>query len=155
MKSLNIYVWMQTGSYILVMLLLAYAGIKDAKTMLIPNRVHPMLLAAGVLRLFSSGITVHAILWAAAGMVLGGAPLLILAFITKGRCVGGGDIKLAACASFVFGGLWGYAVLCVALILFLLGSLKTKRNVPMPLGPFYAVAGISACVVFVILTFWR
>ncbi|MFT8888967.1 MAG: prepilin peptidase [Ethanoligenens sp.] len=150
---MNIHEWAALSSFMLVALPLIYAGIKDAKTMKIPNRIHLMLLAVGVLHLFAAGFSIHAVLWAALGMFLGGFPLLILAVITKGKCVGGGDVKLAACAGFVFGGLLSYLVLCAALLLFLFGGLiicgakKRKLDTPLPFAPFYAAAGILTCAV--------
>lgn len=153
--------WIHFGavlsSLLLVALPLLYAGIVDARTKQIPNRVLPFLIASGIIHLMMTGFSQSAVFWAVVGFLAGGIPLLILAFLTKGKCVGFGDIKLAACAGFALG-ILSYPVLMVALGLFIFGSLlicATKKlpfNTPLPFGPFYAVSGVIACAVVSVLT---
>lgn len=161
---MNIGTWIRFGallsSFLLVALPLLYAGFVDAKTKQIPNRVHPFLLAAGVIQLMLAGFSVFAIVWAVVGLCAGGVPLLLLAFITKGKCVGAGDIKLAACAGFVLG-MASYPVLMAALCLFLAGGSircvvkKTPVNTPLPFGPFYAVTVLVVYIAIAVVTFFR
>ncbi|MFT9076357.1 prepilin peptidase [Ethanoligenens sp.] len=155
-----IHFWAVLSSCLLVVLPLLYAGIVDAKTRQIPNRVLPFLIASGVIHLMMIGFSPSADFWAICGFFAGGLPLLILAFFTKGKCVGFGDIKLAACAGFALG-IASYPVLMAALCLFLIGSSvfyaakKTRMNTPLPFGPYYAAAALVVYSTIAVATFFR
>ncbi|MFT9078373.1 prepilin peptidase [Ethanoligenens sp.] len=161
---MNTVTWIHFGAvlsgFLLVVLPLLYAGIVDARTKQIPNRVLPFLLASGVIHLMMAGFSLSAVFWAVIGFLAGGIPLLLLAFITKGKCVGFGDIKLAACAGFALG-IASYLVLMAALCLFLIGSSiicivkKLPLNTPLPFGPFYTVTVLVVYITIAIVTFFR
>lgn len=152
--------WAVLSSCLLVALPLLYAGIVDAKTRQIPNRVLPFLIASGIIHLMMTGFSQSAVFWAVVGFLAGGIPLLVVALITKGKSVGFGDIKLAACAGFALG-IASYPVLMAALCLFLLGGAvicavrKTPLNTPLPFGPFYAVTVLVVYITIVVVTFFR
>lgn len=133
---------------------LLFAAVFDVKTRRIPNTALLLLLAAGLLNLFSGGPFAYHIFSALLGLFFGGFPLLILA-ILRGT-IGGGDVKLAASAGFVLGWLGSYLALMTALIAFVLFAAfyrpeKKGKETALPFAPFYAAAGIGALVLPVIL----
>lgn len=155
-----IHFWAVLSSCLLVVLPLLFAGIVDARTRQIPNRVLPFLIASGIIHLMMTGFSLSADFWAVCGFFAGGLPLGILAVLTKGKCVGFGDIKLAACAGFALG-IASYPVLMAALFLFLIGSSvscatkKTRMNTPLPFGPYYATAALAVYSAIAVVTFFR
>lgn len=142
------------GSIALFIAALLLAAVSDVKTRRIPNAAPLLLLAAGLLNLFSGGPFAYRILSALLGLFLGGFPLLILA-ILRGT-IGGGDVKLAASAGFVLGWLGSYLALMAALIAFVIfaafyRAAKKEKKPALPFAPFYAAAGIGAFVLPAIL----
>lgn len=144
------------GSLALFIAALLLAAVSDVKMRRIPNAAPLLLLAAGLLNLFSGGPFLHHILSALLGLFLGGFPLLVLA-IFRGT-IGGGDVKLAASAGFALGWLGSYLALMAALIAFVLFAVlyrpakKEKTALALPFAPFYATAGFA---IFVLLTIIR
>lgn len=144
------------GSFALFITALLIAAASDVKTRQIPNAAPLLLLAAGLLNLFSGGPFLYHIISALLGLFLGGFPLLILA-IFRGT-IGGGDVKLAASAGFVLSWLGSYLALMTALIAFVTFAAiyrPTKKGktaaLTLPFAPFYAAAGIGAFVLPAIL----
>ena len=131
---------------------LLYAAHADAKTMEIPNRVHPLLLAAGVLRLAAAGFAAPSLISAAVGLLLGGLPLLILALF---RSVGGGDIKLVASAGFALGWWASYLSLMLGLTVFIVRRRPKDNSRLAPFAPCYAAAALAGLTAVTILTIWR
>ncbi|AVQ96971.1 hypothetical protein DRA42_12620 [Ethanoligenens harbinense] len=138
----------------------------DARTRHIPKYVHWLLLAIGLVRVFSTGPPdqiVNNLLYSIAGMAIGFVPLFLLGLVAGG--VGGGDVKLAGSAGFALAepGLailypGTYWAILGSLLLFLSGKLYCKiRNgkrisVPMPFAPYFAAAGIGT---YFLQLIWR
>ena len=139
------------GSLALFIAALLFAAVSDIKTRQIPNAAPLILFASGLLNFLLGGPFLYHILSSLFGLFLGGFPLLILALWRKG--VGGGDVKLAACAGFSLGGLGSYLAMIAALIGFVLlgyflpGKKKRDLSKPLPFAPFYAAAGIGVSLI--------
>lgn len=129
---------------------LLWASVSDLKTRTIPNLVSLLLLAAGVLNLFTDGFSSQRLLSAFAGAAIGFIPLFVMALL-KGT-IGGGDVKLAASAGFALGWLPSYLTLMTALLMFVLFGCctmpkKQDKEAPgLPFAPFYAAAALGAFV---------
>lgn len=152
---IGVNIFFAYGSLALFVAALLLAAVSDVKTRRIPNAAPLLLLAAGLLNLFSGGSFLYHILSALLGLFLGGFPLLVLA-IFRGT-IGGGDVKLAASAGFALGWLGSYLALMAALIAFVLFAVlyrpakKNQAALTLPFAPFYAAAGIGAFVLPVFL----
>lgn len=130
-----------------------FAGILLAATFIdlahriIPNRLLAAGLAGGV-ALFAWARPMP--IWAAAaGLLLAGAVMLILAVVSRGG-MGGGDVKLAAVAGFFLGP--GPAMLALFLafvaggaagLVLLLTKMKGRKDF-IPFGPYIALGAVAA-----------
>lgn len=125
----------------------------DLRWMLLPNRiVYPLLgiAAADVLvraLVFTEGMA--PVTQALGGMLTIGGLFYLLFQVSKGRWIGGGDVKLGALLGLLAGGPLGSLLLLflaslagstVSLPLLLTG--KLKRDARIPFGPFLIAAGI-------------
>ncbi len=134
---------------ILLGCMLIYIAIIDLRTQKITNRSLVTLLAAGLGATWQQPLT---IVDRVAGILLSGAPLLIISIIRPGA-FGGGDIKLAAIAgallgyekglvaqgaAFITGGVYSVAMLITG---------RVKRKDQFAFGPFICL-GIGICIFF-------
>lgn len=161
--------------WVLVFLLLLLITVIDFRYMIIPNELNVLLgiLGAGVvlfLELYQTSLSLfydsflrhYALLFSftesivlnhVAGAFLGGGLFVLLFYLTRGRAMGFGDVKLAFSAGLLFGfpdiifasllgfllgGAWG-------LLLISLGRKHMKDKVPF--APFF-VAGMALTVFF-------
>lgn len=134
------------GWFIAVSVLLCIAFI-DGEHMEIPDRFSVLLALAGVLMALSSEFP---ILSRVIGLFAVSVPLFIIAVISSGKAMGGGDIKLMAAAGFCLG--WENTL--VALLLgSLFGSIyglvnmkkgKVKFKQEVPFGPFLTTGIVIA-----------
>lgn len=134
--------------YCLCIPALVYAGAVDIRTLEIPVRVNIYIALLGLINLFfNRGNYLSCIL----GAVSVSGLFLIIYFATKGRGIGGGDIKLMAAAGLLLGigkiliaALAG-AVLCAAVQLFFIKN-KEKGRV-FAFGPYLCI-GIFIAMLF-------
>ncbi len=139
----------------------------DIRLRIIPDEIHIVLAALGVLRIFAAapdfaaggdsflggyallfGLRQNIWLNHLAAALFAGLFLLLLVLITRGRGMGGGDVKLAAALGFLFG--WPDAALVIVLafvsgaiygiLLILFGRKRFKSAVPF--GPFLALGAL-------------
>lgn len=124
---------------ILLCNVLIFAGACDAATYEIPDSIHVMLLAVGLI-----GIQpIPALL----GLLLVPMPFLLAALMTDGR-IGGGDVKLMAASGFAIGVTGG-----ITMMLWGLGSALvwnaafSKGQKSLPLAPFLAFGCFMALLI--------
>jgi leader peptidase (prepilin peptidase)/N-methyltransferase len=144
----------ETAQKIVLIAILAVAAVFDAARGRIPNK----LIIAGFTALtilILARLELSAVAGAATeaflGLLAGGAPLFIIAIITKGG-MGGGDMKLMALTGAFVGPTLAALTLCAAVVLAgvyaaatLVLRFKTLKS-RMVFGPFIAAAGILAVV---------
>lgn len=113
------------------------AAVSDLHTRTIPDFCHVALLVAGIIRILCGGISVGDAL---AGFILIGVVTLLLSLWRDG--MGGGDVKLIACASLSVGLIGGLRAVIISLIPAIIVSgikLILKRGSAIPLAPFLAL----------------
>lgn len=112
---------------------LLYATIHDARTKIIPDKVHVLLILIGLL-----GWTWDSLL----GLLLVPLPFLVVAVAFKDS-LGGGDVKLMAGIGSVLGVMGGLAAGIMGLSLgILVNIIRGKRNKAFALGPYLAVGAM-------------
>lgn len=137
---------------ILLVNLIALA-VYDIKWMTLPNRIiYPMfvlvIIQIALTMIFYSG-DVRYLLNSFIGFIIGGGIFYLLFQVSKGKWIGGGDVKLGA----LLGLYLGSGANAILLIFFasVIGSVysltlmslgKIKRNALIPYGPFLIVAAI-------------
>jgi prepilin signal peptidase PulO-like enzyme (type II secretory pathway) len=140
------------GAWLAVLTCLIALAVYDLKWMLLPNKIMRFLLVFSLTQLFLYSIlTGHRDVISAtlAAMLAGGFFYAMFAY-SKGKWMGGGDVKLA----FIMGLLLGLNKLAVALLvafnsaaiigsLLLLTKKYTKKSL-MPFGPFLIAGTITA-----------
>ncbi len=144
------------GIFLLVCWLLAVVGlvalfVYDLRWMLLPNKVVFPLIGLGVLQMlvvafvFDGGL--HAILGAAAGLAIAGGIFYVLFQVSKGKWIGGGDVKLGYAIGLLLGSpSLAFLMLFVASLLGVAASLPglfTKKlavTSRIPFGPFLIVS---------------
>jgi len=130
-------------------------SIIDFRTYIIPIGFNVFILALGVIRLayrlIIEGDSIKSIVPYIIGMFAVSVPLGILWFLSKGKAIGGGDVKLMGAA----GLLVGWKLIIAALILgCILGSIIhitrmkiSKAGRVLAMGPYLA-AGITIVILF-------
>lgn len=130
-------------------------SIIDFRTYIIPVGFNVFLLAIGILRLgyriVVEGDAISSMWPYVIGMFAVSVPLGILWFVSKGRAIGGGDVKLMGAA----GLLLGWKLILLALVLgCILGSIIhiarmkiSKAGRVLAMGPYLA-AGITIAILF-------
>jgi leader peptidase (prepilin peptidase)/N-methyltransferase len=126
--------------------LLAVAFI-DWEHMIIPDSLNLVLAAAGLVLLFlTDGLPFYDRM---AGAVCVSGPLLLIALVSQGRAMGGGDIKLTAALGLCLG--WRLMLLTLffgavggTLLLLLLRGSRLALGRQVPFGTFLAAGGILA-----------
>lgn len=119
--------------------LLALAVI-DARTMEIPFGINVFLFVLGVLRVFTDGSN-----WPlyVIGCFAVSVPFGLLYVLSKGRAIGGGDVKLMAAAGLILG--WKLILLALALgsiigsVIHILRMKLTHANHQLAFGPYLAI----------------
>jgi len=126
----------------------------DLKYRMIPDSVQISLFALGFFSPFASVITAQLFFLRAISAFVVMSPILFLHFITKGRGMGFGDVKLGFIIGFLLGIKAGLISLYLAFILgaifglFLIISKKKKLKSKIAFGPFL-VLGV------LIIMFWK
>ncbi|MEG0895094.1 MAG: prepilin peptidase, partial [Oscillospiraceae bacterium] len=132
-------------SYFAILSCLLVVVFTDWQQMIIPDSMDVTILLAGILLIFiSDSLPLKERL---IGLVCVSVPMLILALVSGGRAMGGGDIKLMAALGLCMG--WkqtllitfGGAVLGTITYLILLKT-KNKMARQIPYGTFLSIMGI-------------
>lgn len=161
----GMYVWWplelsDTGSYIQLVSWYVFAVglvalfVYDIKWLLIPNSIiYPMIVAAiavqATLAIFFDGGT-ELVKDTVFGLLIGGGFFYSLFIVSKGRWIGGGDVKLGMFIGISLGALKAGLALIIsfytaALVVLPLLALKiVKRKTPIPFGPFLIAATFVA-----------
>ena len=139
--------WQQSAAIGITYAAVSAAAMYDYESMLIPNWIFLLLLAArmalfGMETVIGGGYPQQALLASALGCLLAGLILLIASRLSKGG-VGAGDIKLFAAIGFACGTEMALSVMMLSLIVcaiaggivLLLKKIKSAKD-KMPFAPF-------------------
>lgn len=148
--EVGVFVW-----WLVLLVGLMALMIYDLRWLLLPNRImYPAAVAALVMTLISvvnAESPLKAVLAAVLGVLVGGGIFYILFQVSKGKWIGGGDVKLGWLLGLAVGTPGGAvlfifvaAMLGTAVSLPLLASGKMKRTSVIPFGPFLIVGAIVA-----------
>ncbi len=137
--------WVQLGLWLVILVLLIILATYDARWMLLPDKVMIPLIAVAIVYAVTMGLLTHStrvVLGAGEAAVATGAAFYALVALTKGRAMGGGDIKLV----FAMGLLLGLRGTAVALLLafnaaaavavVMMAVRRRKLRDQIPFGPF-------------------
>ncbi len=128
-------------------------SVYDFKWMLLPDRiVYPLLglgIAQALLRAFVWGEGAGAIENAVWGVAIGGGIFYLIFQVSKGKWIGGGDVKLGFLLGLLVGGpgqallmLFMASLIGTLTVLPLLASRRVNRNTRIPFGPFLMLATV-------------
>ena len=145
--------YVELAVWLLILTMLIILAVYDARWMLLPDKVMlPTLLTVLgllVLQAYQQG-SVQGLGGPFLAALLGGGGFLTLVVVTKGRAMGGGDIKLAA----VMGLLLGLQATAVAMLLAfnaaalvgvaLIALHRRRRRDQIPFGPFLVLGTVTA-----------
>lgn len=122
----------------------------DFRWMLLPNRVvYPLTVLVGVLAVINVIGGMHSLLETALSVLIAGGMFYVLFIFSKGKWIGGGDVKLGFLIGLVLGDpylaflmLFGASVLGSIIVLpgLLVGKVSAKSRIPF--GPFLIVSAI-------------
>lgn len=130
----------------------------DARASIIPDEI--TLPALGVAVVWSILFRVPDLQDMLIGLVVGGGFFAVQYFISRGRWIGSGDIRLGAFLGAVLG--WPYVALALLLAYWIgaivalgfVASGKKKWGSEMPFGTFLSVAGIITLFAYEPITAW-
>ncbi len=140
------------GFWLVFLSALIFLALYDLKWLLLPNRVvYPMIIGATILVIIESvffGGGIDVIKDSAVGMFFAGGIFYALFAVSKGRWIGGGDVKLGIFIGIFLGlsrsiltFILAFNVAAIIILpLLLLGVVK--RKTPIPFGPFLIFATI-------------
>lgn len=141
--------------YCLMLSALIVLSFIDFKTNIIPAGVNIFImimgLSAALIKYFNSGRSTDVILNHAIGFVAVSGFMLLIYYATRGRGIGGGDIKLMAGAGLLLG--WGYVLLAFLIGCILAGIIHPIRmrirnlGRTLAFGPYLSV-GIAISMLF-------
>lgn len=137
---------LQTLGLFIVVSALIIVFFVDLETMIIPHETIFALLAAGLLLLFAP----KPLWWEQIiGFFAISLPLFLLALVTQGRGIGGGDIKLMAALGFCLGWQLILLVFFIGICLGAIGSLiwmhrnkEANLKSEVPFGPYLVVGAL-------------
>ncbi len=129
--------------------LLFIAAIWDIRKREIPDSISMLIFLTGFIAISPMDATF--------GLLLTAIPYFLAAILIKnkdGFAVGGGDIKLMAACGFVLGVGLGTFQSIISLVLALIYGIiksilsknKSKKNMELPLAPFFCAGGIFSCI---------
>jgi leader peptidase (prepilin peptidase) / N-methyltransferase len=143
-----------TGAFWLVMVvMLLVLAFYDLRWMILPDKVMlPLIVVAFCFAVALAVMTHSGVLLAdhLGAAVLAGGAFYALVFFSKGRAMGGGDIKLAFAMGLILGIQSTMVALFVAFVtgaavgVVLIASRRRTRKDQIPFGPFLALATIVA-----------
>lgn len=141
--------------WLVMLFMLITLAVYDAKWMLLPDKVMgPLavvaLLYIGYLALMGGGW--HLVMTSLAAATLAGGSFLLLALATRGRAMGGGDVKLAFVMGLILGlkatvlaMLVAFNVAAVVGISLIITKRRTRRD-QIPFGPFLVLGTVMAFI---------
>jgi leader peptidase (prepilin peptidase)/N-methyltransferase len=145
--------WILLVMWLVLVVLLMVLATYDARWLILPDKVMVPLVVVAVVYALSEAVlrgSAQIALSSAEAAVLGGGFFYALAFFSKGRAMGGGDIKLV----FVMGLILGVQGLAVALLvafnsaaavgLVSIARKKLGRKDHIPFGPYLVGATFLA-----------
>ncbi|HCX64277.1 MAG TPA: prepilin peptidase [Eubacteriaceae bacterium] len=144
--------------YFIVVSALVVASFIDLKYLMIPDRIHVLLIVTFVV----GNLMFQMIPWTDAllGALVGSIPLFLVVLLTGGSGMGMGDVKLAFSLGWYLGMGGSLMMLFFSFIygalisVFLLASkIKTKKD-PIPFGPFIALAFLTVLFWYELLFYW-
>jgi prepilin signal peptidase PulO-like enzyme (type II secretory pathway) len=148
--------WVELGFWLIILVLLIVLAVYDARWLLLPDKI--MLPLAVIAAVYSGTMAylVHSqavFLGSAIAALAAGGVFWALVAGSKGRAMGGGDIKLA----FVMGLILGVQGTAVALLrafnvaaivgVLMIAVKRRGRETPIPFGP-YLVGGTIAAFIY-------
>lgn len=138
--------------------------IYDLRWMLLPNKIVFSLYGVAGLFIIAKLLSEKSpgpVLSALAGVLIGGGIFYLLFTISKGKWIGGGDVKLGFLLGALVGGpanallvLFLASLLGSALALPLVAAGRAKRTTRIPFGPFLIIAAIIVQLFGSALTAW-
>lgn len=96
--------------YFILTIALIVLSVIDIRTHKIPDEINLLILVLGIVRTL---LNVHHWQDHLIGFFVGGVPLGMILFLSKGRAIGGGDVKLMAAAGLLLG--WKKIILALFL----------------------------------------
>ncbi|SFQ05899.1 Type IV leader peptidase family protein [Lachnospiraceae bacterium XBB1006] len=131
--------------FLLCLPVLIALAVTDYKTHTIPKKYWMYLLCVGVGYSILAGQQVHRMVLDALAL---GVPLWMIFILSKGKMLGGGDVKLMAAAGVLLGTTNGYRALLLSLFIALVTELpRYRKGRAFALGPYLAM-GIGICLFF-------
>jgi len=98
--------WLRLSLWLVLLAMLIILAVYDARWLILPDKVMgPLLATALVYTGVVAGVThsSHVLLGAVEAAVVAGGAFFALVFFSRGRAMGGGDIKLAAAMGLILG----------------------------------------------------
>lgn len=133
--------------YVLVVCLLIYLSIKDIKTHEIPLWVNASLLVIGLIH---TGLNYTHFLDYFIGFFAVSLPLFLILYFTKGKGIGGGDVKLMAVCGLILG--WkqiilAFVIACIlGAIIHIMLMIFLKLGRELAFGPYLSMGVVIALV---------
>lgn len=145
--------WVELSWWLVMLVLLIVLAAYDARWMILPDKVMiplAVVAAAHVLYLVWLTSSWHVAVMSVLAAVLAGGGFLLLAMVSKGKAMGGGDIKLAAVMGLILGLMSSAFAMMVsfdvaALVgLALIIAHRRRRRDLIPFGPFLVLGTVVA-----------
>jgi prepilin signal peptidase PulO-like enzyme (type II secretory pathway) len=148
--------WLMLGMWLLIVVMLIILAVYDTRWMILPDKVMIPLVAAALVMTVAFAVVHHSpqvALGSFEAAVLAGGAFYLLVVLTKGRAMGGGDIKLAFAMGLILG-IQGTAIAmflafdCAAVVglAMIMMRLRSRRD-QIPFGP-YLVGGTLVAFLF-------
>jgi leader peptidase (prepilin peptidase) / N-methyltransferase len=160
---LSLVAWFEIAFWLYFLAVLAILAVYDWKWYILPDAVLLPAIVVGMIRLgalVALGYPLEFAVWALLAALVAGGSFYALVAVSRGKWMGGGDIKLV----FLMGLILGGAKLVVALMIafnagaivgLLLIALKRKnRNDHIPFGPFLVGGTIIALLYGQVIVDW-
>jgi prepilin signal peptidase PulO-like enzyme (type II secretory pathway) len=155
--------WALAGVWLLILVMLIVLAVYDARWMILPDKVMVPLVGVAAVHVVALAVlagTPRPVIGSLMAAVLAGGGFLALAVGTRGRALGGGDIKLA----FVMGLLLGLTGTAVAMFIAfnvaalvgvaLIASKRRRRRDHIPFGPFLVLGTVTAFLFADVIIQW-
>ncbi len=153
LAPIGVWSWVLFGLWLVILTLLIILAVYDTRWMLLPDKIMVPAIGLGLMYVVLQMVQTQSLeagRGPLAAALIGGSIFYGLAIATKGRAMGGGDIKLV----FLMGFLLGLKGLALALLLAfnsaalvglaLIATHRKRRRDQIPFGPFLVAATIVA-----------
>lgn len=151
----NIYAALSFAFWCGCLMLLVALFLYDLKWMLLPNRlVYPLIVSASGSTIFGAIAKgesfTHTVTSSVAGMLVLGGFFWLIYQVSRGKWIGGGDVRLGFALGLLLGGARSVVCLtaaaylaCIVIVILALLS-KYHRNMKLPFGPFLITAAYGS-----------